>query len=156
MNIVIDRKYKKPNYTISNLTVDGVWLCNVIEDKDYGWNQKTPLNDISATKIKHKSQTAIPSGKYRLSIDVVSPTFSKKSYYQSVCNGRVPRLINVPGFDGILIHTGNTEKDSAGCLIVGYNTSVGCVTESKRAFEILYKNLSLAKTRNEQIWIEVL
>lgn len=139
MELVVDRKWKKANYTISNLTINGKWFCNVIEDTDRGLKDSMTLEEIK--KIKKPSLTAIPSGKYKVTLDVVSPKFSTNSYYKQVCNGKLPRLLNVKGFDGILIHVGNTEKNSAGCLIVGENKVKGQVINSKATFERLYKEL---------------
>lgn len=139
MELVVDRKWKKANYTISNLTINGKWFCNVIEDTDRGLKDSMTLEEIK--KIKKHSLTAIPSGKYKVTLDVVSPKFSTNSYYKQVCRGKLPRLLNVKGFDGILIHVGNTEKNSAGCLIVGENKVKGQVINSKATFERLYKEL---------------
>lgn len=148
MKILVDRKYKKSTYTISNLYVDGEWICNTIEDKDWGWNQKTPISDIKTIKTKFKSQTAIPSGTYDVTLNVVSPKYKNNAFYNENANGsRLPRILNVPGFDGILIHKGNTEKDSAGCLIVGLNTIKGGVTQSADCFKKLYKKLQTAKDK---------
>lgn len=61
---------------------------------------------------------------------VISPKFSMKAYYKNFCNGRMPRLLNVKGFDGILIHRGTNADSSAGCIIVGRNTIKGGVTDS--------------------------
>lgn len=139
MRVLIDRKYKKELYTISNLYIDGKYFCNTIEDTDRGLTQSTPLEEIRKKKVS--SKTAIPSGIYKVTLDVVSPKYSKNSYYKTVCNSKLPRLLNVPGFDGILIHCGNTEKDSAGCLIVGENKVKGQVINSRNTFEKLYKEL---------------
>ena len=68
-----------------------------------------------------------------------------KPYYRKVCNGKVPRLLGVKGFDGILIHKGINQKSSAGCLIVGYNKIKGQVVQTELAFEKLYRLLSKAK-----------
>lgn len=102
MKITVDRKYKKELYTISNLYVDGTWISNVIEDTDRGLKQTDSVASIKAKKVYAK--TAIPSGTYKVTLDFTSPKFSKKEYYKKFCNGKVPRLCNVPGFDGILIH----------------------------------------------------
>ena len=139
MELIVDRKWKKPNYTISNLTINGKWFCNVIEDTDRGLKDTMTLEQIKS--IKKPSLTAIPSGKYKVTLDVVSPKFSTNAYYKQVCQGKLPRLLNVKGFEGILIHVGNTEKASAGCLIVGMNKVKGQVINSKATFEKLYKEL---------------
>ena len=103
-------------------------------------------------KRKIKSETAIPMGRYRVLMNRVSPKSSPKTYYMKFCRGRVPYLANVPGFEGILIHKGVNQHSSAGCIIVGYNTIVGQVTQSQACFEKLYKKLS---TATDDIWIEI-
>lgn len=135
-NILLKRIAKKENYTIGRIYVDGKYVCDSIEDKDRGVSQDDTLEEIKAVKVR--SQTAIPTGVYRVVMNVVSPKFVQKAYYKSFCGGRLPRLLNVPGFDGILIHRGKDQNDSAGCIVVGYNTVVGKVTRSQEAFEKLY------------------
>lgn len=147
MKIVIDRKYKKATYTISNLTIDGKWFCNVIEDTDRNLDNSMSaahiqkVKDVNGNGINDDAITAIPRGTYKVTLDVVSPKFSKKDYYKKFCNGKVPRLLNVPGFDGVLMHCGSTAKSSAGCLILGYNKIKGGVIDSQKAFEAVYKEL---------------
>jgi hypothetical protein len=125
-------------------------VCDTIEDTDRGLSQT--MTDAEIKKRKVYTQTAIPVGLYPVTLKITSQKFSKKPYYMKYCGGRVPRLLNVPGFDGILMHIGSTEKSSAGCLIVGYNTIKGRVTKSQQAFEKLYEVLASAK---DEIKIEV-
>ena len=153
MKLKLDRKYKKATYSIGKLYVDGVYFCDTVEDKDRGLTDKDSLEKIKATKVYAK--TAIPTGTYKISMGVVSPKFSQKPYYKSFCNGKLPRLLNVKGFDGILIHKGSNADSSAGCIIVGKNTVVGGVTNSQFYFEKLYKVLAEAQLRGEQIEIEI-
>ena len=61
-------------------------------------------------------------------------------------------MLNVPGFEGILIHKGASERDSAGCLILGRNTVVGKVTHSQECFEQVYE---LMRKTKEDIWIRI-
>lgn len=126
---------------------------DTIEDRDRGLHQSMSLDQIK--KIKIASQTAIPAGTYTITMKVKSPKFYKKAYYKSFCNGYVPRLLDVPGYDGILIHRGVDQDSSAGCIIVGYNTIVGKVTYSKEAFEKLYKVLKTASDAGEKITITI-
>ena len=153
MKLKLDRKYKKATYSIGKLYVDGVYFCDTVEDKDRGLTDKDSLEKIKATKVYAK--TAIPLGTYKITMGVVSPKFSQKPYYKSFCNGKLPRLLNVKGFDGILIHKGSNADSSAGCIIVGKNTVVGGVTNSQFYFEKLYKVLAEAQLRGEQIEIEI-
>jgi hypothetical protein len=74
MKIKVDRKYKKDTYTIGNLYVDGKWFCNTLEDRDRGLKQTDSLATIQSKKIY--GETAIPTGKYRITLDVVSPKYS--------------------------------------------------------------------------------
>lgn len=153
MKLLLKRIARKPNYTIGKLYVDGKYVCDTIEDKDRGLDNSMKLSEILKKKVKH--QTAIPTGTYDLTINVVSPKFSLKDFYKKNANGgRVPRLLKVLGFDGILMHCGINQNSSSGCIIVGYNTVVGKVTNSQQAFIKLYEILKTAK-KGEKITIEI-
>lgn len=148
------KRIKKPTYCIGRLTVDGKFFCHTCEDRDRGLTQKTPLEEIKRKKVKYL--TAIPTGTYDITMNVVSPRFSKKKWYYNNCNGgRVPRLLNVPGFEGILIHIGNTAADSAGCILVGENTQVGKVLNSTQTFKRLYDKMKAAWDKGEKITITI-
>lgn len=138
MELKIERKYKKDNYTIGRLYIDNVFFCNTMEDTDRGINQFTPLEEIQKKKVYGK--TAIPTGTYKVTLDVVSPKYSRYAKYNKI-QGKLPRLLNVPGFDGILIHIGNTAEDSHGCILVGHNTTKGKVLDSTNTFFKLYEKL---------------
>ena len=144
MEILVKRIARKPKYTIGKLYVDGKYVCDTIEDVDRGLSDSMTLNEIKKKKIKH--QTAIPKGRYQVTINQVSPKFSQKPfYYKNANKGRVPRLLNVKGFDVILIHSGVNQDSSSGCLIVGENKVVGKVINSQTTFIKLYKILQTAK-----------
>lgn len=143
MKVEVRRSYNCQTYCIGHLYVDGQYICDTIEDVDRGLSSSMTLAEIQKKKVY--KQTAIPTGLYSISMNTVSGTFSKKAYYKAFCGGKLPRLINVPGYDGILIHRGVNQDSSAGCLIVGYNTIKGQVTNSQQAFEKLYKLLKTAK-----------
>lgn len=153
MIITLKRIPMKPGkaWQIGHLYIDGTYICDTIEDIDRGLTQDMPLEEIK--RIKVKSETAIPRGKYRVRIDIQSPKFTAKSYYWNYCKGKLPRLMDVPGFDGILIHKGISQRSSAGCIIVGYNTVVGQVTRSQAAFGKLYTILKSAK---DKIYIDII
>lgn len=155
MILTLNRKFKKNTYTIGKLYINGQYFCDTIEDKDRGLTSDMTTSQIS--KIKVKSVTAIPTGKYQITLNVISPKYKSNSFYINNANGaRVPRLLNVKGFEGVLIHCGNTEKDSAGCVIVGKNTITGKVTESKDTFIKLYKQLDAVNKKKETITMEIL
>lgn len=117
MKILVKRIAKKDTYTIGKMYIDGKYFCDTLEDKDRGLTQTTPLSIIKSKKVS--GQTAIPTGTYKVIVNK-SPKFGRM----------LPRLLDVPGFDGILIHRGNTDKDSSGCLLVGENKVVGKVINS--------------------------
>lgn len=142
MDLKLERKWKKDGYTIGNLYVDGEFFCNTLEDTDRGLDQSLPVS-VNRAK-KRKGLTAIPTGRYQVTLDVVSPRFSKVKKYD-FCHGKLPRLLNVPAFDGVLIHIGNYPKDTEGCILVGRNTVKGAVMESTDTFHRLYEKLKTAK-----------
>ena len=145
MELLLKRIARREMYTIGHLYIDGRYFCDAIEDKDRGLRQDMQASVIRA--IKRKGVTAIPTGRYRVTLDVRSQKFSQKKYEKNYgfCDGYLPRLINVPGFEGVLIHVGNTAKDTEGCLLVGKNTKVGKVLESRVTFVRLYEILKKAK-----------
>lgn len=154
MELTLNRIYKGPSYTIGKLYIDDKYFCDTLEDVDRGLTDIMPLAEI--LKIKKPSETAIPSGTYKITLDIVSPKFSTKAFYQQVCNGKLPRLLNVKGFNGVLIHSGNTEKDSSGCILVGQNKVKGKVINSQETFKKLYKILKDYWDKDKSITINIL
>ena len=150
MTIDLIRSYNCATYCIGHLYVDGKYVCDTIEDTDRGLDKNMPLAELQKRKVK--AQTAIPTGTYKVTLGIVSPKFSQKPYYMKFCGGRVPRLLDVPAYEGILIHIGRTERSSAGCLIVGYNTIKGQVTDSQAAYEKLY---NMMRGANGNIYIDI-
>lgn len=160
MRLLLERTARKQRYTIGHLydITDGKreYICDVIEDKVRDTNKNGKFDN---GEVKIPKETAIPYGIYVVTLWVRSPKFSdfKKYPYAKKYNGYLPRLLNVPHFDGILIHCGSSEKSSAGCLIVGYNKVVGRVVNSEAAFYKLMDNyLVPAKKRGEGISIEII
>ena len=153
MELKLVRIAKKANYTIGNLYIDGKWFCNTLEPTWRGLTSNMSVQSITAVKkLYGKGKTAIPVGTYAVDMNIVSPKYSVRQVYQDLCKGRVPRLRNVKGFEGILIHIGNDEKDTEGCILVGLNTKVGKVLNSTETFKKLYKKLLEA---TDTITIEV-
>lgn len=149
MDITVKRIAKKSTYTIGKLYIDGEYFCDTLEDTDRGLDQSQSLSVIQSHKVK--SSTAIPTGKYQVTLNVVSPKYSKRSQY-NFCGGKLPRLIDVPAFSGILIHAGNTPKDTDGCILVGENKVVGQVINSMNTFKKLYTKL---KEATDKIYITI-
>lgn len=151
VELKLKRIAKRPTYTIGRLYINDEYLCDTLEDTDRGLKQSLPISVNQAKKKKGK--TAIPTGKYRVTLDIQSPRFSKVAFY-NFCNGYLPRLINVPAFDGVLIHVGNDERDTDGCILVGENKAVGKVLNSRDTFLRLYAKLQEYKDSNIYIKIE--
>lgn len=142
MIITIKRTYRKPDYTIGDLYINGAWFCNTLEDTDRYLNQSQTVEHI--LNIKRFGDTAIPAGRYKLTIDIVSNKFASREKYKCI-GGKMPRVLDIKGFDGILIHPGNTNADTKGCILVGKNRLPGRVTESVDTFFKLYEELKKEK-----------
>ena len=150
MKLLLERKCKKETYSIGKLSINGKLFCETCEDKDRHLDQKMLLSKIKEVKIA--AITAIPTGTYNVRMDIISPKYSLKPWFVKNCHGaRMPRLENVPGWSGVLIHPGNTAKDSEGCILVGKNDVVGMVTDSKNTFLKLYNKLYEAYKKGEKI-----
>lgn len=133
MKITVNRIFKGPAYTIGKLYIDGQYFSDTIEDtvRDLPATcPDTPKGIGCKCKEKRYGETAIPAGCYKVTMEY-SPRFKKK----------LPCLHNVPHFLGILIHSGNTDADSSGCLIVGKNKVKGMVLESKATLDALLKRI---------------
>lgn len=153
MKLVADRAWKQNTYTVSRLFVDGKRFYEVLEDKDRGLKQSDSKERIKSIKVP--GETAIPRGTYAITLNVTSPKYAAVKWYWDFCRGKMPRLLNVPGFDGILIHPGSSALDSAGCLLCGRNTVKGKLTSSRETFKALYKKMEEAAKRGEEITIEI-
>ena len=134
LKLTLRRIAKKETYTIGRLYVDGIYVCDTVEDKDRGLKSHYPLEQIKKAKVY--GETAIPMGTYVIDMDKVSPKFSSRSWAKPY-GGKIPRLRSVPGFESILIHPGNTADSSLGCILVGINDKVGRVSDSQRTFKRL-------------------
>lgn len=139
MQILVKRIAKLPTYTIGKMYIDGKYFSDTLEDKDRGLIQSMSLSEIKDIKVY--GETAIPTGTYQVTTNVISPKFSQKQFYKDICDGRVPRLMDVPGFEGILIHVAdgpNGAKLIQGCIGIGLNTIKGGLTNGKETFKRLW------------------
>lgn len=152
MELILRRISLNDDYTIGHLYIDGEYFCDTLEDKVRDYNMDGDLDDAGEDKVYGK--TAIPYGKYQITLDVKSPKFGARASY-SWCGGYLPRLIDVPHFEGILIHAGTTAADSAGCVLVGENKSVARVINSMATLKKLYAKMKEAADKNEEIWITI-
>ena len=129
MELKLIRKTFTDNSTIGELAVNGVFECFTLEDK--------------VRPVKIKGETAIPAGTYEVAV-----TFSNK--FQKF----LPLLMNVPNFDGIRIHTGNTPADTLGCILVGQGKGADSISSSRLAFAPLFEKIQ-AVIRTEKVFIEI-
>lgn len=134
MNIILNRIAKKAKYTIGKLYINDQYFCDTLEDTDRGLTQSMTEQQIESKKVY--GETAIPTGTYRIIIS-----------YSNKFKKQMPLLLNVPGFAGIRIHSGNTEKDSLGCILVGKNKAVGKVLESRDTYSKLFSILQEANKK---------
>ena len=153
MKLRLERRWKKATYVIGVLFIDGIRYCETLEDADRGLKQTDALPYIKSRKVA--GETAIPSGTYGVAMNVTSPKYAAVTWYWNFCRGKMPRLLNVPGFDGILIHPGSDALSTRGCLLVGKNTKVGKLTDSKACFQEVYKLMKAAADKGEEITIEI-
>lgn len=144
MELSLKRIALRDTYTIGRLSIDGKYFCDTCEDR---------VRDLTKEK-KVYAETAIPAGTYDITLKVQSPKYRSRAQY-SFCDGYLPRLVNVPHFDGVLIHIGNSAADSAGCILVGKNKAKGQVLESTDTFRRLYPILKAADERGEKITITI-
>lgn len=152
MELKIIRKYKNPKYCIGHLYVNGIYECDTLEDTDRGLTEDSPLSEIQSKKVY--GETAIPTGTYKIDMNTVSPKFKDRSWAK-FCGGKLPRLIDVPGYSGVLIHVGNKPADTLGCILVGDNKIKGQVINSTSTFQELYSLMLKAKVAGEEITVTI-
>lgn len=131
MQVTLWRKYRKPEYTIGRLYIDGVFFCNTLEDTDRGLMQYQNIAEIISAKIK--GATAIPAGDYKIARQY-SPRFKRV----------MVSILNVKGFSGVRIHAGNSAGDTEGCVLLGDNTIKGRLTNSRTRVTAFETKLQIA------------
>ena len=134
MEIIITRIAKKAEYTIGRLTINGHRICDTLEPHCIDWDKDE----------KVLGKTAIPEGRYRIMMKL-SRKFGMK----------MPYLMDVPNFEGVMIHQGNTPKNTQGCILVGYNTIRGLVLKSRQAMEIIEAYFGSAAETKQDVWCVV-
>lgn len=142
MKLTIKRTITRNNYTLGKLYIDGVYFCDTLEDKDRGLTQNMSIEQIKSIKVP--GETAIPKGTYRVTLDVVSPKFSKYPFYMQTCGGKLPRLIDVKGYEGVLIHVADGPKRDSlvqGCIGIGNLSAEEYLMNGKKIFIELYNKL---------------
>lgn len=140
MKLTLKRIALRSTYTIGKLYIDDVYFCDTLEDTVRDTN-KSGKFDNGEQKVKGK--TAIPYGTYEIKW-TYSPRFKKYT----------PQLMNVPSFEGIRVHAGNTSADTEGCLILGENKQVGKVLNSRATINKFYQIIKEACS-NGKVTIEI-
>ncbi len=120
MKITINRLHKTSKSTIGELYIDGKFECYTLEDIE--------------RPVKVKGKTAIDKGTYKVGISM-SNRFKKE----------LPIIFNVPNFEGVRIHPGNTAEDTEGCILVGQTRTLDFIGNSRKAFDKLFAKMKLAK-----------
>lgn len=141
MELVLTRLKRTSQSTVGNLLVNGIQECFTLEDIDRQLSASMPTKVIQLKKVY--GSTAIPTGRYQIVVDF-SNRFKK----------RLPLLLNVPGFAGIRIHSGNTSADTEGCILVGTTTSEDFVGNSRIAFANLFSKIERAM-QTEKVFITI-
>lgn len=131
MKITVIRRWLTPESTSGELYVNGIYECFTLEDAVHD-GPKIP------------GRTAIPEGEYPVKI-TFSPRFQKY----------MPELLNVPGFSGIRIHSGNSAADTEGCILVGLTRGQNWIGESRTAYRGLIEKLRIADEAGEKITIKI-
>jgi hypothetical protein len=144
MEIVVTRTQKNPVSTIGTFAIVGSpFNCLTLEGKDRGLTKSMTLQMISDIKVPN--HTAIPAGRYQVIINF-SNRFQRP----------MPLLLDVPGYGGVRIHSGTTDADTDGCLLLG-TTQVNAdfIANSREAFTAFFPLLQQAINKDEEVFITI-
>lgn len=142
MELRLIRYVRTKKTTTGKLYINDDFAGFVLEDYDRGLTQQMSPAEISSLKVKNK--TCIPAGRYEVTI-----TFSNR--FQQL----MPLLLNVPGFQGIRIHPGNTAEDTAGCLLPGDGRTLDTVIGSRSAYKKILESIQHALQNDERVFINI-
>lgn len=146
------RVSKNDAYTIGRFYVNGILLCDSLEDKDRGLAVDMPINEIQRRKVYGK--TAIPIGRYEVKM-TYSEKFSSRVWARPT-KGLVPELLNVPGFSGVRIHPFNNADESLGCIGLGTNDKKGWISNSTLYYRRLVDTYVMpAIAKGERVFITI-
>lgn len=144
MEIEVKREQFLEADTLGHLSINGVAECVTLEPKYRGLISGQPLETIKAAKVPGK--TAIPTGRYQI----------LSQYWGAPHNRNVPTLQNVPGFSGVGIHSGATDKDTLGCILVGQSYGgPDLILNGWPARDALYPKIFTAIEAGEAVWITI-
>lgn len=133
------RVIREPSLNATTLSVV------MVDDRFFSFGLEDAIREVSGKPVaswKVPGETAIPAGRYRLAM-----TYSPK--FQRV----MPEVLDVPGFDGIRIHAGNSQADTQGCLLLGVQRAGARVIDSVKACAMLTTFIEAAEKRGDATWI---
>lgn len=134
MKLRLIRTSMQEEFTTGVLYAGDEMMAHTLEPKQ---------RDLSA-EPKVWGRTAIPPESYRVVL-ARSARFKRK----------MPYLMNVPHFSGVMIHCGNTVADTRGCILVGERAEQGKLKNSRATFGRLYTLLEKADEAGESITITI-
>ena len=137
MKLLLKRIALRDTYTIGKLYIDGVYFSDTLEDPVRDLNKNGKFDN---GEKKVYGETAIPYGTYKVDMNTISPRLKGRSWAKPFL-GKLPRLLNVPEFNGVLVHPFNKAYESLGCISVGDNTARGQVTNAVYHFNRLMRKL---------------
>lgn len=135
MKLLLHRQTFSDKSSVGTLYVNGLKECHTLEDRD---------RHLEEGGEKVYGETAIPRNTYKVVI-----TFSNR-FKQPM-----PLLVDVPQFEGIRIHPGNTDQNTEGCILVGVGIGQDILYNSRQAYEKLFNKLEAAEALGEEIEIEI-
>ena len=138
MNLKLKRKHYGETFTEGKLFVNDGFECYTVEDTD---------RHLEDGGVKIQNKTAIPKGKYNVTIS-----------YSNRFKKHLIEVLAVEGFSGIRIHSGNSSKDTEGCIIVGASNQRDdddWVSESRIAYEKLHQKVKQALSSGQSVTLEV-
>lgn len=141
MELLLVRTYLSDKYTIGKLYINNKYFCDTLEDKVRDINKDGKFGN---GEIKIHGETAIPYGTYKVIVN-----------YSNHFQRNLPLILNVPSFEGIRMHRGNTASDTEGCILLGENKIKGKIINSTPYELALTKELTNAQNNKEQITIKI-
>jgi hypothetical protein len=142
MEIRVIRKVSQTKNTVSDFLVNGNKLCDCLEDIDRGIKSTDPIEYLNKKIIRN--DTAIPYGTYKVIVD-----------YSNRFKCDMPHVLDVPGFEGIRIHKGNTDADTSGCLLLGTYVKEDFIAHSTEAYLVFIDMLNTTLNKEEEVWLTI-
>lgn len=130
MEILLERDMLSAQRTLGRLSVNGIFECFTCED--------------AVRPVKIPGQTAIPAGRYQVIINL-SNRFKRE----------LPLLLNVPNYEGVRLHSGNTEADTEGCILCGKTRNESGVYSSVTATNNLIFKIRSAISAGQKVFITI-